>query len=130
MVAYIHPGNKLACVVGFNQVLTDVQTGKDVAMQVAAMNPVAVNKESVPLSVVEKEKEIAKEQTMNDPRNQGKPEVIVTRIAEGKLEKFFKDNTLMSQEFIKDSKHTVAQYLESAQKGLVVTGFLRQQLGE
>jgi len=90
VVAYIHPGNKLACVVGFNQTLSNIQTGKDVAMQVAAMNPVAVCKESVPLSVVEKEKEIAKEQTLNDPRNQGKPEVIVARIAEGKLEKFFK----------------------------------------
>jgi len=130
VVAYIHPGNKLACVVGFNQTLSNIQTGKDVAMQVAAMNPVAVCKESVPLSVVEKEKEIAKEQTLNDPRNQGKPEVIVARIAEGKLEKFFKENTLMSQEFIKDSKLTVAQYIESAQKGLLVTGFIRQQLGE
>ena len=130
VVAYIHPGNKLACLVGFNQVLNNLQTGKDVAMQVAAMNPVAVSKESVPLAVVEKEKEIALEQTKNDPRNQGKPEIIVSRIAEGKLEKFFKDSTLMSQEFIKDSKQTVAQYLESAQKGLVVSKFIRQQLGE
>lgn len=130
VVAYIHPGNKLACLVGFNQVLNNLQTGKDVAMQVAAMNPVAVSKESVPLSVVEKEKEIALDQTKNDPRNQGKPEIIVSRIAEGKLEKFFKDSTLMSQEFIKDSKQTVAQYLESAQKGLVVSKFIRQQLGE
>ena len=129
VVPYIHPGNKLACVVGFNQQLSDVQAGKDVAMQIAAMNPVAVNKESVSASVIEKEKEIAADQTKNDPKNQGKPEAILAKIAEGKLEKFFKENTLMSQEFIKDSKVSVAQYLDSSQKGLVVSSFIRQQLG-
>ena len=129
VVPYIHPGNKLACVVGFNQQLSDIQIGKDVAMQIAAMNPVAVSKEAVSAAVVEKEKEIAIDQTKIDPKNQGKPEAILIKIAEGKLEKFFKENTLMSQEFIKDNKVSVAQYLDSSQKGLVVSSFIRQQLG-
>jgi elongation factor Ts len=128
VVAYIHPGNKLATVVGFNKKLADIQIGKDVAMQVAAMSPVAVDKESVPATVVAKEREIAKEQTLLDKKNEGKPANIIEKIAEGKLEKFFKENTLISQEFIKDSKHTVGEYLKSVDKELKVTGFLRYTL--
>jgi elongation factor Ts len=128
VVAYIHPGNKLATLVGFSKKLADVQIGKDVAMQIAAMNPVAVDKDSVSAEVVAKEKEIAMEQTRLDKKNEGKPANIVEKIAEGRLEKFFKDNTLLNQEFIKDSKVNVGQYLKSKDKDLTVTGFTRYTL--
>ncbi|HEY4789003.1 MAG TPA: translation elongation factor Ts [Bacteroidales bacterium] len=128
VVAYIHPGNKLATLVGFSKKLNDVQVGKDIAMQVAAMNPVAVDKDVVPDDVVTKEKEIAMEQTRLDKKNEGKPANIIEKIAEGRLEKFFKENTLVNQEFIKDSKMTVGQYLKNADKDLKVTGFIRYTL--
>jgi elongation factor Ts len=128
VVAYIHPGNKLATMVGFSKKLSDVQIGKDVAMQIAAMNPVAVDKDVVPAEVVEKEKRIAVEQTSLDPKNVGKPANIVEKIAEGRLEKFFKENTLLNQEFIKDSKLTVRDYLKKADNELKVTGFVRYTL--
>ena len=97
-------------------------------MQVAAMNPVAVDKEFVTPEVVAKEKEIAMEQTRLDKKNEGKPANIIEKIAEGRLEKFFKDNTLANQEFIKDAKVTVGQYLKSVDKDLKVTGFVRYTL--
>ena len=128
VVAYIHPGNKLATLVGFSKKLSDAQIGKDVAMQVAAMSPVAVDKDSVPAEKVAKEKEIALEQTRLDKKNEGKPANILEKIAEGRLEKFFKENTLVNQEFIKDSKLTVGQYLKSIDKDLSVTGFVRYTL--
>jgi elongation factor Ts len=128
VVAYIHPGNKLATLVGFSKKLNDVQVGKDVAMQIAAMNPVAVDKDSVPAEKVAKEKEIALEQTRLDKKNEGKPANILEKIAEGRLEKFFKENTLVNQEFIKDSKLTVGQYLTKVDKDLKVTGFVRYTL--
>lgn len=123
VVPYIHPGNKLATLVGLSQVV-DVQVGKDVAMQVAAMSPVAVNRESVPQSTVEKELEIAKEKF----RLEGKPEAMLDKIAQGALQKFFKDSTLLEQDFIKDSKLTVKQYLTSVEKSLTVIGFDRYGL--
>lgn len=128
VVAYIHPGNKLATLVGFSKKLSDPQIGKDIAMQIAAMNPVAVDKDSVPSAVVEKEKEIAMEQTRLDKKNEGKPANIVEKIAEGRLEKFFKENTLLNQEFVKDSKMNVSQYLASKDKDLKVTSFYRYSL--
>ncbi|MBR3288055.1 MAG: translation elongation factor Ts [Bacteroidales bacterium] len=128
VVAYVHPGNRLACVVGFSKPLADIQVGKDVAMQVAAMNPIAVDKALVPADVVAKEREIAVDQTKNDPKNANKPAAIIERIAEGKLEKFFKESTLLNQEFIKDGKMNVRQYIESADKDLQVTGFARYAL--
>lgn len=118
--AYIHPGNKLATIVGFNK-KTDEQVGKDVAMQIAAMNPVAVDKDDVPADIIEKEREIGKEQALRE----GKPENIVDKIAEGKLNKFFKDNTLLNQEFTKDSKKSVRQYIQDSDKELTVTEFKR-----
>jgi elongation factor Ts len=127
VVAYIHPGNMLATLVGLNKT-TNHQVGKDLAMQVAAMNPVAVDKDSIPDSTVAKEKEIALEQTKNDPRNQGKPAAILEKIADGKLEKFFKEGTLLNQEFTKDNSKTVRQYLQSIDKEITVTGFLRYSL--
>jgi elongation factor Ts len=124
VISYIHPGNKLATIVGFNKVVPDIQVAKDIAMQVAAMNPVAVDKENVPADVIEKEKEIGKEQA----RQEGKPENILDKIAEGKLNKFFKENTLVNQEFIKESKVTVEQYLKNVDKDLKVTEFKRYSL--
>jgi elongation factor Ts len=127
VVAYIHPGNMLATLVGLNKTANH-QVGKDLAMQVAAMNPVAVDKDSIPASTVAKEKEIALEQTKNDPRNQGKPAAILEKIADGKLEKFFKEGTLLNQEFTKDNSKTVRQYLQSVDKEITVTEFLRYSL--
>jgi elongation factor Ts len=123
-VAYIHPGNKLATVAGFNQADVDVQVAKDIAMQVAAMNPVSVDKESVPAEIVEKEKKIAREKAIE----QGKPEAILDRIAEGALVKYFKDFTLLMQDYVKDSKITIADYLKKQNKDLTVTGFKRVNL--
>ncbi len=120
VVSYIHPGNKLATIVGFNQVV-DVTVGKDIAMQIAAMAPVAVDKDDVPTTVIEKEIEIGKEQA----RNEGKPEEMLEKIALGKLNKFYKENTLLNQEFTKNNKLTVKQYLEQVDKNLTVTRFLR-----
>lgn len=121
VVAYIHAGNKLATLVGFNQAGVELQAGKDVAMQVAAMAPVAVSRESVPQNVIEKELEIGRDMA----RNEGKPENMLDKIAQGRLNKFFKESTLMEQEFVKDSKKTIAQYLDGLSKGLVVTEFKR-----
>lgn len=122
-VSYIHPGNKLATIVGFNQAL-DAQVAKDIAMQVAAMNPIALNKDSVPADVVEKEFAIAKEKA----REEGKPENMVEKIAEGRLNKFYKEVCLLEQEFIKDGKMTVDQYLKAQDKGLSVVDFKRVTL--
>jgi len=128
VVAYIHPGNKLACLVGFNKKLSNPQTGRDIAMQVAAMSPVAVNKEDVTADVVAKELEIATDQARIDPKNAGKPDQMIEKIAQGKLEKFFKEMILVNQDFIKDGKKTVAEYLKEADKDLKVTKFIRFSL--
>ena len=128
VTAYIHPGNKLACLVGFNKKLPNPQTGRDIAMQVASMAPVAVDKESVSEDVVTKEMEIATDQAKLDPKNEGKPAEMIEKIAKGKLEKFFKEMILINQEFIKDNKKTVADYLQEADKDLKVTKFIRFSL--
>ena len=122
--AYIHPGNKLATLVGFSKAGIDQQVYKDVAMQVAAMSPVSLDKEDVPEKILAQELEIAREQA----HREGKPEEMLEKIAQGKLNKFFKESTLMNQEFIKESKLTVRQYLENADKGLKATGFARYTL--
>jgi len=119
--AYIHPGNKLATLVGFTKAGADQQVYKDIAMQVAAMNPVAVDKADVPQSVIDQELEIGREQA----RREGKPETMLGKIAEGKLAKFYKDSTLVNQDFIKDNKQTIGQYLKSVDSELKVTGFIR-----
>ena len=121
VTAYIHSGNKLATLVAFNQAGIEVQVGRDVAMQVAAMAPVAVDASSVPANVVEKEREIARELA----RNEGKPEAMLDKIADGRVQKFFKESTLMEQEFVKDNKKTIKVYLDGVSKGLVVTDFKR-----
>jgi elongation factor Ts len=122
--SYIHGGNKLATLVGLTD-QADVQVGKDVAMQVAAMNPVAVDKDFVTQEVIDKELEVAKDLA----RQEGKPEEMLDKIANGRLNKFFKENTLLNQEFIKESKTTVAQYLDKQKKGLSVSTFKRVGLG-
>ncbi len=124
VVAYIHPGNKLATLVSLNQESVEIQVGKDIAMQVAAMNPVSVTKDDVPADVVAKELEIGRDIAIQE----GKPEKLIDKIAEGKLNKFFKENTLLSQMFIKDNKTSVADYLNQASKGLTVKEFVRFSL--
>lgn len=126
VVAYIHPGNKLSTLVGFNKAGVDVQVTKDVAMQVAAMNPVAVDKDSVPAEVVAKELEIAKEKF----RQEGKPEAMLDKISQGALNKFFKESTLLNQAFIKENKQSVQEFLTSQDKGLTVTAFYRYNLAD
>jgi elongation factor Ts len=124
VVSYIHPGNKLATMVALNKEVSDIQIAKDVAMQVAAMNPVSVSKDDVPQDIIEKELEIGRAQALEE----GKPEAIVDKIAQGKLSKFFKENTLLSQQFIKDNKITVSEYLTQSDKELTVTKFYRFSL--
>jgi elongation factor Ts len=122
--AYVHPGNRLATLVGFSKAGLDVQVYKDVAMQVAAMNPVAVDKEDVPEKVIVQEIEIGKEQARRD----GKPEEMLEKIAQGKLSKFYKESTLLNQEYIKDNKMNIKQYLQSVDKQLTITAFKRYSL--
>jgi len=124
VVTYIHPGNKLASIIGFNKNNAELTVCKDIAMQVAAMNPVAIDIKDIPQNVVDKEIEIGKEQA----RLEGKPENMVEKIAMGKLNKFYKESTLLNQDFIKDSKKTVKQYLNEADKDLTVTAFKRCSL--
>jgi elongation factor Ts len=124
VIPYIHPGNKLASLVGLNKAQSNLQIGKDVAMQVAAMDPVAVDKNQIPQHIIDKEIEIGKDQA----RREGKPEEIVEKIAMGKLNKFYKEKTLLNQEFIKDNKKTIFQYLQDNDKELTVTGFVRYGL--
>jgi len=122
--AYIHPGSKLATLVGFTKAGIDIQVYKDVAMQIAAMNPVAVDKDFVSQTVIAQEIEIGKEQARRD----GKPEEMLEKIAQGKLAKFFKESTLLNQDFVKDNKMTIRQYLQSFNKDLTVTDFKRFSL--
>jgi len=122
-ISYIHPGNKLATIVAFNKPL-ERQVARDIAMQVAAMNPVSVTPAEVTQKVIDTEMEIARDKA----RQAGKPENLLDRIAEGALQKFFKENTLLQQEFVKDSKLTIDQYLKQQDKELTVTSFKRVTL--
>ncbi|MDR0971474.1 MAG: translation elongation factor Ts [Bacteroidales bacterium] len=123
--SYIHNGNRLATLVAFNKPGFDEQ-GHDVAMQIAAMAPLALDQKDVPADVIEKEMKVYREQI----KEEGKPENMIEKIAEGKLNKFFKENTLLNQDFIKESKQTVLQYLQSKDKELKATKFYRLILGE
>jgi elongation factor Ts len=123
--AYIHPGNRIATIAGFNKAGDQfADYGKDVVMQIAAMAPVAVDKDEVSEEVIKHEIEIGKDQA----REEGKPEEMLEKIAMGKLNKFFKENTLLNQAFIKDSKKSVSQYLKEADKELTVVSFKRLAL--
>ena len=120
--SYIHAGNKIASLVGLSESFDDAQNvGKDLSMQIAAMNPVAIDETGVSQDVIEKEIEIAKDQL----RQEGKPEEMLENIAKGKLKKFFKENTLVNQQFIKDSKVSISQYLKSYSDSIKVTSFSR-----
>ena len=125
--AYNHQGNKLATLLGLNK--NDVekadQIGHELAMQVAAMSPVAVDKDDVEQKIIDKEIEIGKELA----RQEGKPEAMIEKISMGKLNKFFKDNTLLNQQFVRDTKKTIRQYLAETDKDLTVTEFKRVMLG-
>jgi elongation factor Ts len=126
VVSYIHMGNKAGVIVGLTEASENAkQAGRDIAMQIAAMHPIAVDKDGVDDTVISKEIEIGKEQA----RQEGKPEAILEKIAMGKLNKFFKENTLLNQQFVKDSKMTVKDYLTSVSKDLTVTGFRHVKLG-
>ena len=126
VIAYIHGNYRLGVLVALsaNPASAD-EVGRDVAMQIAAMNPVAIDKTDVDSKTIERELEIAKDVI----RAEGKPEEMVEKIAAGKLNKFYKDSTLLNQEFVKDSSKSVAQFLNDVDKGLTVTAFKRVQLG-
>ena len=126
VIAYIHGNYRLGVLVALSADGAGVEeAGKDVAMQIAAMNPVAIDKGDVDARTIERELEIAKEQI----RAEGKPEEMVEKIAAGKLNKFYKESTLLNQEFVKDSSKSISQFLDSVSKGLTVTAFKRVQLG-
>jgi len=122
-ISYIHPGNKLATIVAFNMPL-ERQVARDVAMQIAAMNPVSITPADVTQKVIDTEMEIARDKA----RQAGKPENMLDRIAQGALQKFFKENTLLQQDFVKDSSMTIDQYLKKQDKDLTVTSFKRVTL--
>ncbi len=127
VVSYLHSNNKVGVLVGFagaaSKDITEV--GKDVAMQIAAMKPVALDKDGVDAGTLEREIEIGKEQA----RQEGKPEAMLEKIAMGKLNKFYEDFTLLNQKFVKDNGVTIRQLLENTQKGLTSTGFFRIAIG-
>lgn len=125
VVPYIHPGNQLGVLVEFNGDVDAESIGKDVAMQIAAMNPIALNRDGVDDSTVQKELEIAKEQLINE----GKPENIAEKAAQGKLRRFYEDHVLLEQKFVKDSGVSVKEYLNN-QGAPDVIAFHRLQLGE
>ena len=123
--SYIHAGNKIATLTSLSAVVDGAaEAAKNVAMQVAAMNPIALNEEGVDAATVEKEIEIAKDQL----RQEGKPEAMLDNIAKGKLKRFFKDNTLVNQAYIKDGKQSVNDYVKSVDAELTITGFKRVAL--
>lgn len=124
IVSYIHPGARLGVLVHVSGDGDREGAGRDAAMQAAAMNPVATSRDDVPAELVQKEMEIARDTAINE----GKPEQIVDRIAQGKVERYYKDNVLLEQPFVKDSSQTVSQMLQT--KGVEVHGFTRFALGE
>jgi elongation factor Ts len=127
VASYIHGANRIGVLVGMNQAAPDA--GRDIAMQIAAMNPVAVDASSVPATTVDRERAIIVEQIKTDPKMEGKPEEMIAKIAEGKLNAFFKESTLLNQAFVKDNGKTVADFLKSVNADLKVTEFKRVALG-
>jgi len=127
VASYIHGAYRIGVLVGLSKEAADA--GKDVAMQIAALNPVAVDAESVAADVIAREKDIALEQLKNDPKMAGKPADMLDKIAAGKLNAFFKEQTLVAQAFVKDGGKTVGDYLKSVNSDLKVTEFKRVALG-
>lgn len=124
VTSYIHMGNKLATIVGFNKTDVDASVAKDIAMQIAAMNPVAITPEGIPAEIKQRELDLAKDKA----REAGKPENLLDRIAEGSLNKFYKDFTLLQQDYVKDPKKTIAQFIKEHDKDLEVVAFKRVSL--
>lgn len=130
VAAYIHGAYRMGVLVGLNKNTPAVlEAGKDIAMQIAAMNPVAIDPDSVPADVLAREKSIVTEQIRNDPKMAGKPDEMVDKIAVGKLNAFFKENTLTAQAFVKDGSKTVGDYLKGVDASAKVVDFKRVQLG-
>jgi len=127
VASYIHGANRMGVLVGLSAVAEEA--GKDVAMQIAAMNPVAVDADAVSADVVAREKSIITDQVAADPKMAGKPAEMIEKIALGKLNAFFKENTLMAQAFVKGSGESVGDYLKGVNKDLKVTEFKRVALG-
>ena len=126
VVPYIHSNNKVGVLAAMNQASENsLAAGKDVTMRIAAMRPIALDRNGVDATIVQKEIEIAKDQIMSE----GKPAELAEKIAMGKLNKFYKDNTLLEQEFVKDNSVTIAQMLDKTSKGLTVNAFIRVELG-
>ena len=122
---YIHAGNKIATIVGFSSSVQGIEeASKNVAMQIAAMNPIALDENGIDQKTIDKEIEIAKDQL----RQEGKPEAMLENIAKGKLKRFFKDNTLVNQDYIKDNKQSVSSYVKSINSDLTITDFKRVSL--
>lgn len=131
VIAYNHAGYRVAVLVSLNKAWSDAMetAGKDVAMQIAAMNPVALDPSSVPAETVEREKGIIMDLMKEDPKMDGKPEEMLLKIAEGKINAYFKENTLLVQPFVKDAGKSVAEYLKSVDSNLTATGFKRLNIG-
>jgi elongation factor Ts len=127
VASYIHGANRMGVLVGLSA--EAAEAGKDVAMQIAAMNPLAVDPESIPAASIERERAIVVETMKADPKMAGKPDEMIAKIAEGKLNAFFKENTLYAQAFVKDGGKTVGEYLKSVSANLKVTEFKRVALG-
>src|SRR5688572_12122328 len=127
VASYIHGANRIGVLVGFNKTAGD--TGKDIAMQIAAMNPIAVDADSVPAVTIERERAIVTEQIKADQKMAGKPVEMISKIADGKLNAFFKEQTLLAQVFVKDGAKSVADHLKGVDAGLKVKEFKRVALG-
>lgn len=127
VASYIHGTNRMGVLVGMTKAAPEA--GKDVAMQIAALNPVAVDSDSVSAEIVERERAIITDVITNDPKMAGKPAEMIAKIADGKLNTFFKETTLLSQSFVKDASKTVAEYLKSVDNDLKITSFKRVALG-
>jgi elongation factor Ts len=127
IASYIHGANRMGVLVALNK--ASAEAGKDVAMQIAALNPIAVDAVSVPADVIERERAIVVETMKADPKMAGKPDEMVAKIAEGKLNAFFKEQTLLAQAFVKDGSKSVEDYLKSVDKDLKVASFVRVALG-
>ena len=127
VASYIHGANRMGVLVGLNK--AEAEVGKDLAMQIAAMNPVAIDSSSVPTDVIEREKAVIIELIKNDPKMAGKPDEMISKIADGKLNAFFKESTLVAQAFVKDAGQSVSDYIKSKGADLKVTAFKRVALG-
>jgi elongation factor Ts len=131
VIAYNHGAYRVAVLIGINQTVTEATeaAGKDIAMQVAAMNPLAIDEASIKPETIERERGIIVDTMKADPKMAGKADDMIAKIAEGKLGAFFKENTLLAQAFVKDGSKTVAEYIKSVDTNLQVTAMIREQIG-